>query len=68
MQYFIEESLNNRDLIYAAGLHLREGSWKESYDKLSHLSFWPTLPGADTARSNLLRVVKERTVLPMQNR
>jgi hypothetical protein len=68
MQYFIEESLNNRDLIYAAGLHLRGGSWKESFEKLSLLSFWATLPGADTARSNLQRVVKERNPFPIQNR
>jgi hypothetical protein len=63
MQYFIEESLNNRDLIYAAGLNLREGRWKESFERLSQLTIWKTLPDSDTAHVNLLRVVKERISL-----
>lgn len=43
-------------------MHLKAGRWHESYEKLSQLTIWATLPDADTARSNLLRIVKEQSL------
>lgn len=60
--YFIEESLNNRDLIYSASLKLRSGDWQGSFDRLSQLNFWQTFPNADMALSNIKRTVKEQSL------
>lgn len=38
--HFIAEPLNHRDLIYAASSELKQGNWRECYNRLLELSIW----------------------------
>ena len=60
--HFIAEPLSSKDIIYSAAKELQKSNWKECYEKLVELDFWKHLRNAETAKTNILKRIKEQAL------
>lgn len=59
---FIAEPLSSKDIIYSATKLLQKAKWRECYEKLLELDMWRHIRNADTAKSNILKRIKEQAL------